>query len=113
MNHHDSICPIDRLFSPIDAERVDELGFLDRAKTPRLVRFDAILKEQIAWVLGSPWLGKTTVAERAIAWLLFDPEEQNRWGQRCALTRLGLPDAERDIPPGWWNEWSHDSQARP
>jgi hypothetical protein len=113
MSQQNSACPIDRLFSPIDADRMDDLGFLDRTKTPRLVRFDAILKEQLAWVLGSPWLGKTTVAEQAIAWLRTDPEAQNLWGLRSALTRLGQPGAEQDVPPRWWDEWRHEDQARP
>jgi hypothetical protein len=34
-----------RLFTEMDAERIDEYGFLDLSRTPRVVRVETILRE--------------------------------------------------------------------
>src|SRR5260370_801603 len=108
MNRPPNISPIDRLFTELDADCVNELGFLDHGRTPRLLRFDRVLSEPLAWVLGPPWLGKSTVAAAIDNWLRLNPEVRGI-EERHALTRLGEPGVEREVPPVWWQEWlQHD-----
>jgi hypothetical protein len=96
---------IDRLFTELDVDRVDELGFLDHHRTPRLLHFDRVLNEVLAWVLGPPWLGKSTVANAIDGWLRLNPDGLNGIEDRHALTRLGEAGADHDLPPIWWRGW--------
>src|SRR5262245_36200516 len=111
MSGHEILIP--RLFTETYADRVDDLGFLDRGRTPRLVRFEKILSEPIAWILGPPWLGKSTVANAVEAWLRTQPEALGGVEGRFCLTRLGAPNADYTVYPNWWEEWCKDSQPRP
>jgi hypothetical protein len=104
---------IDRLFTKLDVDRVDEFGFLDHSRTPRLLRFDRVLNEPLAWVLGPPWLGKSTVANAIDDWLRLNPEALGGIEDRHALARLGEPWVDRDVPPVWWQEWRQHDTARP
>jgi hypothetical protein len=113
MKDDQSLCPIDRVFTQTDADRTDDLGFLDRAKTPRLLQFDAILAEPLAWIVAPPWLGKSTVAENAYAWINTRPSALNPATHRCALTRLGTTTADRETPPEWWGEWVCETDPQP
>jgi hypothetical protein len=106
-------CPIDRLFTETDAERVDDLGFLDPGRTPRLLRVEEIFREPIAWVLGPPWIGKSRVAAGIDRWLTNEPSELGGVEDRHSLTKLDLPIADRQIPPSWWVDWCRDKCARP
>jgi hypothetical protein len=105
--------PTDRVFCQTDAEQVDEFGFLDRDRTPRIVGFESILRQPIAWILGQPWIGKSTVAGDALAWLRRNPGAFDRVEQRVALCKLGAPGVEREIPPEWWQEWLGDDRLPP
>jgi hypothetical protein len=93
-----------RLFTEVDAERVDELGFLDCERTPRLVRIETILREPLAWILGPPWLGKSWVAGDIHRFLRFNPDSFGVAGRYC-LTQLGAQNAAESVPPQWWSEW--------
>jgi hypothetical protein len=104
---------IDRLFTEMDADRVDELGFLDPRRTPRLFRFDRVLNEPLAWVLGPPWLGKSTVAIACEWRLRLHPEALGGIENRYALTCLGDPEAVGGVPPVWWRTWCQDLTPRP
>src|SRR5690348_2692087 len=99
----------DRLFTEHDADRTDEYGFLDHARTPRLVRLDRILNEPLAWILGPPWLGKSTVATAFNEWLRLNPGALNGVEHRHALTRLGKDQPGCDVPPVWWQSWCDDA----
>src|SRR5262249_9041122 len=103
------VTPLDRLFTELDADRVDELGFLDRGRTPRLLRHVRVLNEPLAWVQGPPWLGKSTVAHAIDNWLRSTPDALGGIAKRHALTRLGGPGVERDFPPVWWKAWRDDN----
>jgi hypothetical protein len=98
-----------RLFTELDIGRVDEFGFLDHTLTPRVWKFDRVLKEPLAWVQGPPWLGKSTVAIAVDSWLRLNSDAAGGIGDRHALTRLGSPGVERDIPPVWWPRWCQDT----
>src|SRR5688500_9659999 len=93
-----------RLFSAFDVDRVDDLGFLDRLLTPRIVQFEDILEEPIAWILGLPWLGKSTVAESVYTRLRLAMDDPAAI-PRCELTQLGSATATAAVPPPWWNQW--------
>jgi hypothetical protein len=113
MTTSQSGCPIERLFSPYDVDRIDEFGFLDPARTPKLVHFDALLQQTFTWVLGPPWLGKSKVANDAYDWLRTDAAPLPGLGERIAITKFGQPSAERDVPPSWWHEWLTATQLGP
>src|SRR5262245_55138487 len=66
--------PVSRVFTETDTYRLDDLGFLDLGRTPRLRRREALLAEPVAWVLGPPWLGKSTQAHSIDAWLRLNPD---------------------------------------
>ena len=104
---------IDRLFSETRNECLDDLGFLDRGKTPRLVMYDTILAQPLAWVLGPPWVGKSTVAAAMRDWLRGHPDAFGGIESRVSLTPLESPHAVHDLPPAWWNQWSRESPPRP
>src|SRR4051794_11690093 len=104
---------LDRLFAELDVDRVDEFGFLDRGRTPRLVGFEGVLSEPLAWVLGPPWLGKSTVAGAIGDWLARRPDALGGIADRHALTRLGSPGVDREIPPPWWRGWCVYHTPRP
>jgi hypothetical protein len=103
----------DRLFTELDAERVDELGFLDHRRTPRLFRLDRVLNQLHAWVLGPPWLGKSTLAAGIEDWLRHNPMALAGIEDRHALTRLGESGVDRDVPPVWWRGWCQDDTPCP
>ena len=73
MSQLQSMSGLNRLFTQLDMDRVDDLGFLDHDRTPRLVRFDRLLEQSLAWVLGPPWLGKSTVATAIDDYLRLNP----------------------------------------
>src|SRR5262245_34849147 len=98
-----------RLFTEFDVDHVDEFGFLDHGRTPRVWRFERVLIEPLAWVQGPPWLGKSTVANDVDSWLRSNPGALGVLEDRRALTRLGGPGAGRDVPPAWWREWCQGS----
>ncbi|HZZ77363.1 MAG TPA: hypothetical protein VFE62_02530 [Gemmataceae bacterium] len=99
-----------RLFTEMDAERIDESGFLDLSRTPRVVRFETILREPLAWIIGPPWLGKTTVAQDVYGALRFqDPDSP--LAALCSLTTLGAPNADATVPPEWWADWKRNPAA--
>ena len=104
---------IHRLFSETRNECLDDLGFLDRGRTPRLVKFDTVLVQPLAWVLGPPWVGKSTVAGSVRDWLRGHPDAFGGIESRFALTPLESPHAVHDLPPAWWNQWSRESPPRP
>src|SRR3712207_2320515 len=54
-------------------ERRDDLGFLDRGRTPRVVEIAGLSGFPAAWIAAPPWLGKTTVARRLHDWLRACP----------------------------------------
>ena len=112
MSDPNGLLPIDRLFCRTDRERLDEFGFLDCDRSPQLFHIDEILSEPLAWVLGSPWLGKTTVAECVQTWLRSDADGLGGIGNRVALTKLGAAGVERDLPPLWWREWLSAEQPQ-
>lgn len=99
----------DRSFTEIDAERLDELGFLDQARSPRLRNCDQLLSGPVAWVLGRPWIGKSTVAGGLCNRLRAESSLLPGVDGRVCLTRLGFADAERTVPPAWWETWVADS----
>lgn len=94
-----------RFFSASDTDRVDDLGFLDLSRSLRLWSSAELLSNPVAWVLGPPWLGKSTVAVAMWNQLKAD----SRFGGRVALGKLGFPGAERYLPPRWWDKWRDDS----
>lgn len=104
---------IERLFTELNADRVDEFGFLDRGRTPRLLRFDRLLCEPLAWILGPPWLGKSTVASAIDNSLGLNSHSPSGCAHRHTLTKLGTSGADRDVPPEWWREWSNDNRPDP
>jgi hypothetical protein len=104
---------VDRYFTAFDAERVDELGFLDRERSPRLFSCDDLLSEPIAWILGRPWIGKSTVAAGLYNHVRNDLTLLPGLDGRITLTLLASPDASRDTPPPWWNEWILDEDPKP
>jgi len=109
------VSPIDRLFTETGAECRDDLGFLDVGRT-RLFRFEDILAEPLAWVLGPPWIGKSTVATTTEAWLRTETSALGGVEHRHWLTRLGTQGAGYEIPPRWWAAWCGDATpwaARP
>lgn len=103
----------DRLFTELDADRVDEYGFLDLGRTPRLIRFEQLLNEPLAWVLGPPWLGKSTVARDIATRLHNHPHALGEIGHRLTLTALGSPGVEHEVPPPWWKDWERCIGPRP
>jgi hypothetical protein len=96
----------------MDRDRRDDFGFLDVGRTP-LVRFQTILKEPAAWVLGPPWIGKSWVARAIEGWLQDEPEALGGIGPRYCLTQLGSAGAEQTIAPHWWKEWCETEQPQP
>lgn len=86
-------------------ERRDELGFLDLEHTPRVTGVAALLSFPASWVTAPPWLGKSTVARSLFDWLRTCPEALEGVAGRVALTELGRPGVERDLPPSWWADW--------
>lgn len=96
-----------RTFTELDAERLDDLGFLDRSRSPRLRPAADLLSNPVAWVLGRPWIGKSTVARGLETHLRFQPELVPGLDDRVWLTRLNLPAGEGGGLPFWWDEWRH------
>lgn len=94
-----------RLFSSISADRIDELGFLDTARTARVVECDALFERPITWVLGAPWLGKTTVAEQVFAWVRVHPDALGGLQGRVCLSQFGGATPAAGVPPEWWSTW--------
>src|SRR4051812_27244990 len=97
--------PIDRSFLEVDAERLDDLGFLDTTRSPRLRPVGDLLDNPVGWVLGRPWIGKSTVAQALAAALRTASPSLPGVGSRVCLTRLGAPDARDTTPPTWWDRW--------
>jgi hypothetical protein len=106
------MCP-ERSFVEIDAERVDELGFLDIARSPRVHGYDDLLAGPIAWILGRPWIGKSTVAHTI--WNRLQAEHKMTFGleRRVTLTRLNSAEGGRTVPPSWWETWKTESHPTP
>jgi hypothetical protein len=96
-----------------DVERRDEFGFLDRGRTPRIIEIPGVSGFPATWVTAPPWLGKTTVASGLHSWLQGGPTEFGELDDRLALTELGQPGADRDIPPAWWVWWLKEPEERP
>jgi hypothetical protein len=96
-----------------DVERRDEFGFLDRGRTPRIIEIPGVSGFPATWVTAPPWLGKTTVASGLHSWLQGGPTEFGELDDRLALTELGQPGADRDIPPAWWGHWLKEPEERP
>jgi hypothetical protein len=92
-------------------ERRDELGFLDRGRTPRIIEVAALSTFPAAWIEAPPWLGKSTVARGLFEWLRTSPKAFGGVMGRVALTELGRPGVEHHIPPTWWDSWSNDPAA--
>ncbi len=113
MEEQTSNCPIERLFSSLDADRLDDLGFLDPSKTPKLLRFEAIMRPSITWIIGPPWLGKSKVADDAYSWLRSDPTAIPGLEGRFALTKFAQPGIEREVPPAWWDRWCRMEHPAP
>lgn len=99
-----------RRFTEIDAERTDDLGFLDPDRTPKLVSIETILDQPFAWIVGPPWLGKSTVAGEIVRGLRLTPDRS--LADRIALTLCGEPNAHRSVPPPWWKDWVTHEPAR-
>ncbi len=104
--------PLERLFTEMDRDRRDDLGFLDIEHTP-VVRVETILNKPVAWVLGAPWIGKSTVAGAIARWLRGEPKVLGGIDLRYCLTRLGSVDAEQTLPPSWWRPWCEPQQPQP
>src|SRR5258708_5397523 len=100
---------LDRHHSEMDAERVDDLGFLDPLRSPKIRRYSDLLSNPIAWVLGPPWLGKSTAAAAIWNRLRVDQGFEGR----VTLSKLGLVGAERETPPSWWAAWVNDPTPFP
>src|SRR5438552_743014 len=103
----------DRYFCQADAERLDELGFLDVGRSPPLRRTQDLLAGPVGWVLGRPWIGKSTVARELFRRLRAAPSILAGAGHRVALTRLGDADAGRTVPPEWWHPWVAEPTPTP
>ena len=101
--------PARRLFSEA-ADRPDDLGFLDPDRTPRLVPAAALFDRSPTWVLGRPWLGKSTVARELNGWLRNTPTAFGGVCGRVALTQFGEPHAAHEVPP-WWADWCRADPA--
>ncbi|MBN9521941.1 hypothetical protein J0H58_26065 [bacterium] len=86
-------------------ERRDELGFLDLGRTPRAIEVAALEGFPATLITAPPWLGKTTVARGLYDWLRRNSTAFGGLEGRAALTELGRPGAEREIPPAWWVRW--------
>lgn len=104
--------PLDRLFTEMDRDRRDDLGFLDIERTP-VVRVQTILNKPVAWVLGAPWIGKSTVAGAIARWLRGEPKVLGGIDLRYCLTRLGSVGAEQTLPPAWWKAWCEVQPPQP
>src|SRR5438270_548749 len=100
----------DRYFTEMDAERIDDLGFLDPVQSPRLFRCERLLSCPVGWILGPPWIGKSTAAAGLRNRLRTEPSTLPGVEDRVTLTRLDSPDADRTIPPPWWAVWVSGSQ---
>ena len=105
--------PTRRVLIETGVERRDDLGFLDRGQTPRILEIAGLSDFPATWITAPPWLGKTTVAKGLYDWLRTSPTQFGGVGNRVALTELGLPGVDRDIPPAWWEQWSSEPEARP
>ena len=104
---------VDRLFSQLDADRVDDLGLLGSwPDAPDSCGSAGCCREPLAWVFGPPWLGKSSAARAIDDWLRSNPGALDGIEDRHALIQLGEDGVDRDIPPGWWQEWCRGS-ARP
>lgn len=102
-----------RTLTESDAERVDDLGFLDPARSPQLRPTADLLTGPVAWVLGRPWIGKSTVAVGMVNHLRSQPDLLPGVGSRVCLTRLSLSTAEGGGFPPWWDEWVREPTANP
>jgi hypothetical protein len=102
-----------RVLTELGVEGRDGDDFLDRGRTPRVVEVAGLASLPAVWVTAPPWLGKTTVARGMYAWLLDGPTPFGQLDGRVALTELGRPGVDREIPPDWWGRWLREPTALP
>lgn len=90
----------ERYFIQRQHDRMDDLGFLDVAKSPRLFLFRDLLTRPLVWIVGRPWIGKTTFARSVDQHLRSN--ELDTGNRYVDLTSLGQNEV---ISPSWWNSW--------
>ena len=72
-----------------------------------------LLTRPIAWVVGRPWIGKSTVAADLYTQLRSASAPISGTVPRVTLTWLGSTDTERRVPPAWWDDWLRSEPPLP